>query len=95
MATQKFRVRGGLSSDDVIKFNSVAASGEASGKAVNNYGSAAPALGYDFFQAAVPGASTDTTFAFPKVQQFRPELRNCWQPTQILLKTLVLLQHFQ
>jgi len=32
----------------------------------NSYGSAAPALGYDFFQAAVPGASTDTTFAFGK-----------------------------
>jgi hypothetical protein len=30
----------------------------------NDYGAAAPAIGYDFFQAAVPGESTDTTFAF-------------------------------
>jgi len=30
----------------------------------NDYGAAAPAIGYDFFQAAVPGEATDTTFAF-------------------------------
>ena len=29
-----------------------------------DYGPAAPALGYDFFQAAVPGDPTDETFAF-------------------------------
>jgi len=32
----------------------------------NSYGSAAPAIGYDFFQAAVPGLATDTTVAFGK-----------------------------
>jgi len=30
----------------------------------DDYGTAAPAIGYDFFQSAVPGAATDTTFAF-------------------------------
>ena len=33
----------------------------------NDYGTAAPAIGYDFFQAAVPGALTDTTYAFGEV----------------------------
>ncbi|MFQ6609546.1 MAG: hypothetical protein ACE5D7_01970, partial [Fidelibacterota bacterium] len=30
----------------------------------DDYGTAAPAIGYDFFQAAVPGEDTDTTYAF-------------------------------
>jgi len=30
----------------------------------SDYGAAAPAIGYDFFQASVPGTATDTAFAF-------------------------------
>lgn len=34
----------------------------------SDYGPAAPALGYDFFQAAVPGEATDETFAFGELK---------------------------
>ncbi len=34
----------------------------------NDYGDEAPAIGYDFFQAAVPGSPTDSTFAFGELK---------------------------
>mgnify|MGYP001471547411 CR=1 FL=1 len=34
----------------------------------SDYGAAAPAIGYDFFQASVPGTETDTAFAFGEIR---------------------------